>query len=57
MTCPQCGRENTDDWPLRVEQQVMTGGCQACWEAESDRGWWEYGRVLEEAGLINQEEE
>ena len=57
MTCPVCGRENTDDWPLKVEQQVMEGGCQECWEAYSDHEWWEYGRQLAEAGLINQEEE
>lgn len=40
MTCPACGKENTDDWPLEVEGKIIEGGCQDCWEKETDESWW-----------------
>jgi len=40
MTCPKCGTENTDDWPLEINGEIKGGGCQDCWEIECDNKWW-----------------
>ena len=41
MRCPVCGRENTDDWPVEVDGKIEAGGCQNCWERQSDAAWWD----------------
>ena len=38
--CPKCGKENTDNWPLEINGEIVDGGCQDCWEAEWDEKWW-----------------
>ncbi len=41
-TCPVCGRLNDDDWPLEVGGEIDEGGCQDCWESQTDEAWWEF---------------
>ena len=40
MKCPICGTENDYNWPLQVDGQIKTGGCQECWEKQSEEEWW-----------------
>ncbi len=40
VRCPGCGKPNDDNWPIMVGQVCMLGGCQECWEADSDAAWW-----------------
>jgi hypothetical protein len=40
MKCPKCGIENEANWPITVNNEIEWGGCQDCWEAESDAAWW-----------------
>lgn len=40
MICPACGRENDDNWLLKINNEIMIGGCQECWEAECSEEWW-----------------
>lgn len=42
MKCPKCGKENTDNWPITVDDEVKDGGCQECWEYECEAKWWYY---------------
>ena len=37
--CPTCGKINTDDWPLKVGEDIKEGGCQECWEAQCNESW------------------
>ena len=39
--CPNCKTLNSDNWPITVNGAIMEGGCQDCWEKESDMKWWE----------------
>ncbi len=41
LICPVCGEQNIDDWPLKVGEQIIMGGCQDCWEEQTDGEWWE----------------
>ena len=41
MKCPKCGQINDDNWPIRASYEIMWGGCQLCWEHESDVAWWD----------------
>lgn len=41
IPCPQCGKQNTDNWPIEVEGEIKYGGCQDCWEVQSDKAWWD----------------
>lgn len=50
--CPRCGIKNDDDWPISIDGVVNSGGCQDCWEDESDRAWWKEIEKLAKAGLI-----
>ena len=38
--CPLCGTINSDDWPIEVDGEIVQGGCQECWEKQSDAAWW-----------------
>jgi hypothetical protein len=40
-TCPICGAENDDNWPLVVDEKVFEGACQACWERVTSKEWWD----------------
>ena len=40
MICPLCGVENNDNWPVAANGVVKQGGCQDCWEKQSDEEWW-----------------
>ncbi len=40
MKCPQCNKENDDNWPLRINNKIVDGGCLDCWEDECDKSWW-----------------
>jgi hypothetical protein len=51
MICPNCKKENKDNWPL----EKGPGGCQECWEIECDAGWWEAVVALDK--LLHLEEE
>jgi hypothetical protein len=53
MICPLCGKENTDNWPVTVEGIVKEGGCQDCWEKQSDDAW---RKTMEILGEIFDEE-
>ncbi len=46
MICPICGKENDDNWPVTVDDDIMDGGCQDCWEKETDESWWEAVKSL-----------
>jgi len=48
MKCPRCGKENDDDWPLEVEDKIIWGGCQMCWELECSEEWWKLWRIEKE---------
>ncbi len=48
MICPKCKTENTDNWPVTVDGKVLNGGCQECWESESDKNWWEMVLIFDE---------
>ena len=50
--CPRCGTINDDNWPLDIGGKIIEGGCQDCWEVESDRAWWAEIEKLVEAGLL-----
>ena len=50
--CPRCGVLNDDNWPLDIGGVIKDGGCQECWEIESDRAWWREIEKLAEAGLL-----
>lgn len=39
--CPQCGKKNTDNWPLVIDGELCEGGCQECCEAYCDKTWWQ----------------
>lgn len=49
IICPLCKTENTDDWPIEVDGEIIEGGCQDCWETQCDKFWWE---VVEKLGGI-----
>ena len=57
MICPLCGKENTDNWPVTVNEVAKEGGCQDCWEKQSDEEWWkavvEIDKVLNHGDEIN----
>lgn len=40
MNCPKCNKENNDNWPITVNNNIVDGGCQDCWETEIDDDWW-----------------
>jgi len=44
--CPKCGKLNDDDWPLEIDDEIVDGGCQDCWEADCDKSWWEMHELL-----------
>ena len=44
--CLLCDKLNDDDWPLEIDGKIIEGGCQDCWEEQSDEAWCEYGRRL-----------
>jgi hypothetical protein len=46
MICPLCGVENNDNWPVAVNGVVKQGGCQDCWEKQSDKGWWKMVKTI-----------
>lgn len=48
MICPKCGKENDDNWPVIINDQIMDGGCQDCWEKECDQSWWKAVIMLNE---------
>lgn len=41
MKCPMCGIDNSDNWPLDIDGKIVEGGCQNCWEDQSDAAWWD----------------
>ena len=41
MTCPICGKENEDNWPVNIDDKVEFGACQECFEKEADESWWD----------------
>jgi hypothetical protein len=41
MICPNCLKENTDNWPLSIGGDILWGGCQECWEKQCDDEWWD----------------
>jgi hypothetical protein len=41
MNCPNYGKQNDDNWPITVNDEIKRGGCQDCWESESDAAWWD----------------
>jgi len=47
--CPKCGKMNDDNWPLTIDGEIKEGGCQMCWEEESDEAWWEACRYMDQA--------
>ena len=47
MICPECSIENADNWPINVDGEVKEGGCQECWEKDSDAQWWGQVRLLQ----------
>ena len=47
--CPKCGKMNNDNWPLDIDDKIQYGGCQDCWETESDEGWWIACRAMDNA--------
>lgn len=47
MTCPKCGKENFDNWPITVNNEIIEGGCQDCFEKECDREWWKIILVID----------
>jgi hypothetical protein len=55
MKCPICGTENDYNWPLQVDGQIKDGGCQDCWEKQSDKEWWKM--VVEIDKVLNDKEE
>ena len=46
-TCPNCGTKNEDDWPVKVDGNIASGGCQECWETQTSQEWWEQIRMVE----------
>ena len=40
MKCPICHTENDDNWPVKVDDKISYGGCQECWEEQTDAEWW-----------------
>jgi len=50
MICPKCKRENDDNWPVTTPDGFFAqGGCQECWENESDDDWWDaFDFIMEE---------
>ena len=52
--CPECGRSNTDEWPLEVDGKIVGGGCQECWEAACSKSWWEMMEDLNKAGFLEE---
>ena len=36
----------TNDWATQ-NIKIKLGGCQACWEAESDEVWWETCKAMD----------
>lgn len=49
MICPKCKKEHNDGWPIEVDSEIKDGGCQDCWEAQSDAMWWKMVEVFEAA--------
>lgn len=45
-SCPKCGIENDDNWPLEIDGEILEGGCQDCWEAACDESWWDAVEVI-----------
>jgi hypothetical protein len=39
--CPKCGTMNNDNWPITVNEKILFGGCQDCWEKECEKQWWD----------------
>ena len=37
--CPICKTPNDDDWTLKVGDDIAMGGCQDCWEEQTDGEW------------------
>ena len=48
MNCPMCNESNDDNWPVSINDEIVWGGCQKCWEAECDKSWWEAVEEFEE---------
>ena len=43
-TCPRCHQAiepNDVTWPLTLDDAIVDGGCQTCWEDECAEAWWE----------------
>jgi RNA polymerase subunit RPABC4/transcription elongation factor Spt4 len=53
MKCPLCGKENTDNWPVTVDDGIKNGGCQMCWEKQCDEEWWKL--IVEIDKVLNNE--
>ncbi len=54
MICPICGAENTDNWPVTVDDGIKNGGCQMCWEKQCDEAWSNRVAIIDK--ILNQEE-
>lgn len=50
MICPICKKENDDNWPVHIYDEIKTGGCQVCWEKECAESWHE---MVENAGWMS----
>ncbi len=33
--------KNMDNWPLKIDNKIIVGGCQECWEKECSDSWWD----------------
>lgn len=49
MICPICRKENDDNWPVKVNGKIEDGGCQECWEKQSDEEWWKVATAIDKA--------
>lgn len=41
VTCPIYGKKNDDNWLVLLDNVIIEGGCQDCFEVQSDNSWWE----------------
>jgi hypothetical protein len=52
--CPVCQRPNEDNWPIHVNGEIKTGGCQDCWERECAESWHEMVENIGWMKLVNE---
>ena len=56
FTCPICKKENNDNLPVQVGENIIKGGCSDCNKTQVNEAWKEVLKKIDEILPDNKEE-